>query len=522
MTAGKGLEGQAGLGLAFVSGVAAALAHPPFGAWIGIFGFATLLLSLDRVAPRAPLRSALARGWLAGLGYLLVGTWWIAEAFFVDAATHAWQAPLAVLFTAGGIGVFWGAAGLAYRLIAPRGAVRVLGFAAVWSLFEWLRGHVLTGFPWDLPGEAWRAGSAPSQAASLIGAYGMTFVTVAIGAAPVVLADRDRLRAASTTLAAAALTLAGLWGFGAWRLSTPTPADTAVRLRIVQPGLKEEPQWTDALVRQRLDRFLTLTALRTPASLVRTPDVVIWPEGAIPISFNDFFAPGAATGSALAAALRPGQVLLDGGYRFSRADGTLRVYNSLLMLRRTEGGLTPVGDYDKYRLVPFGEFLPFPQVFSLLGLTSLVQNGEPFSPGPRPAPVSVAGVPRMQPLICYESLFPGFTSSVGGRPDWIVNVSDDAWFGQTTGPLQHLNLASYRAIEEGLPLVRATPTGVSAVVDAFGRVRSRIGLGHQGVIDADLPGRLAPTPYSRTGELPFWAFTLVGAALALMDKRSKL
>jgi apolipoprotein N-acyltransferase len=511
------MEGWRGLLLAFLSGVAAALAHPPFGLWIGVFAFAAILVSLDRVAPARPLRSAFARGWAAGTGYLLVSTWWVAEAFFVDAATHGWQAPLAVMFTAGGIGVFWGGAGLVYRLLAPaRGARRVLLFAAVWSCFEWLRGHLLTGFPWDLPGEMWRAGSAVSQGAALVGAYGMTVLTVAIGAAPAALTRQTAPRSAGLALATAAMALGLMWGYGAWRLSRPAPADTAVRLRIVQPGLKEEPVWTEDLVRQRVDRFLSLTAL--PAA--RRPDVVVWPEGAIPVSFNDFFAPGAWTSGALAAALQPGQVLLDGGYRFAWSGGRTRAYNSLLMLRRTTAGFRMVGDYDKYRLVPFGEFLPFPQVFSLLHLSSLVQNGEPFSPGPRPAPVSVPGLPRMQPLICYESLFPGFTSDKGGRPDWIVNVSDDAWFGQTTGPRQHLNLASYRAIEEGLPLIRATPTGVSAVVDSFGRVRARLDLGRTGIIDAALPGRLPPTPYSQLRELPFYVLVLLAFALSLTKLRS--
>ena len=507
----RGLGGARGLWVAFAGGAAAALAHPPFGIWPGVFGFALIALSLDRTAERRPGLSALARGWMAGLAYLLVGTWWIAEAFFVDAAAHAWQAPLAVLFTAGGIGVFWGGAGLAYRLLAPRGAHRVLVFAAVWSLFEWLRGHVLTGFPWDLPGEAWRAGSAPSQAASLIGAYGLTFVTVAIGAAPVTLFDRTRPKAAAVSLALAAAALASMYGYGAARLSRPAPPDQALRLRVVQPGLPEEPVWTDALLRQRVQRLMTLTA--RPA--LQTPQVVIWPEGALPYTFNDFFSPGSWPEAAMEAATRPGQIVFDGGSRVDGPAGAPRYYNTLLFVQRTPQGFAALGKYDKYRLVPFGEFLPFPVFFRVIGLSSLVQNGVAFSPGPEPAPLSIPGVPRMQPLICYEALFPGFTNAKGGRPSWIVNVSDDAWFGRTTGPLQHLNLASYRAIEEGLPIVRATPTGVSAIVDPYGRVRARLGLGREGVIDAALPGRLPPTVFSRVGELPFWAVVLGGLALSL-------
>ncbi len=510
---GRGLRG--GLLLAFAGGAAAALAHPPFGVWPGIFGFSLVALSLDRASSRRPLLSALARGWTAGLAYLLVGTWWIAEAFFVDAAVHAWQAPLAVMFTAGGIGVFWGAAGWLYRLIAPRGAHRVLVFAAVWALLEWLRGHVLTGFPWDLPGEAWRAGSAMSQSASLIGAYGVSLLTIAIGAAPATLADRARPGSAAAALSLAAALLAALWGFGEVRLSRPPPPDQALRLRVVQPGLPEEPVWTDALVRARMARFVRLTTW--PAA--RTPELVIWPEGALPYSFEDFFGAGSWTAPALEGAMKPGQVLFDGGYRIEPGpDGVPRYYNSMLALRRTDAGFQTLGVYDKYRLVPFGEFLPFPQVFTLLHISSLVQNGISFSPGPRPRPMSVVGVPRVQPLICYEALFPGFTTSVGGRPTWIVNISDDAWFGRTTGPLQHLNLASYRAIEEGLPIVRATPTGVSAIVDAYGRVRARLGLGRQGVIDGRLPGDLPTTLYSRLGDLPFWL--LVGLGLCLSRVRN--
>ncbi len=514
--AGRGVRGARGLLLALAGGAATALAHPPFGVWPGIFGFALIAFSLDRSAVRRPLLSALARGWAAGFAYLLVGTWWIAEAFFVDAATHAWQAPLAIAFTAGGIGVFWGGAGLVYRLIAPQGGHRVLVFAAVWSLFEWLRGHVLTGFPWDLPGEAWRAGSAPSQAASLIGAYGMTFVTIAIGSAPLTLTDRDRPRAAATSLAFAGAALALLWGFGAIRLAQPEPPDQALRLRVVQPGLAEEPVWTEGILRRRVDRFMRLTAW--PAA--KRPDLVIWPEGAMPYSLEEFFAEGSGPAAALARAMAPGQVLFDGGYRVDYAAGRPRYYNSMLVVRRTAEGFRPQGVYDKYRLVPFGEFLPVPWLFSLIHLTSLVQNGVAFTSGPVPAPITPPGLPRVQPLICYEALFPGFTSAVGGRPDWIVNISDDAWFGRTTGPLQHLNLASYRAIEEGLPIVRATPTGVSAIVDARGRVRAHLGLGRQGVIDGLLPGRLAPTLYSYWHELPFYVFLLIGLSFSLVRPRS--
>jgi apolipoprotein N-acyltransferase len=531
--------------LALAAGVAAALAQPPFGVLPGLLGYGLLLYVLDATPTARPWRAAFFRGWMAGFGYLLVSVWWIAEAFLVDAANRGWQGPFAVAFTAGGVGLFWGGAGLVYKgltLRTYRSAFRILIFAAVLSLFEWLRGHVLTGFPWDLPGETWRAGSAMSQTASLVGAYGLTFVTVAIGASVVVLAPstppsfssvflgfvpRTELSGANApdgaqaprhetlvTLTLAAATLASLWTFGEYRLSRPPPPDTAIRLRVVQPGLGEEATWTTPILVARYRRFMDLTS--QPAR--QTPDVVIWPEGAIPYTFNDYLAPGTWTLDALEQALRPGQILLTGGTRTAPGPEGTRYYNTMLALRRTSDGLDVLASYDKFRLVPFGEFVPLAPVFDRLGLKPLVQDGEPFTPGPRPAPLAIDGLPRVQPLICYEILFPGLATDRGGRPAWIVNVSDDAWYGRTSGPLQHLNMAGYRAIEQGLPIVRSTPTGVSAIVDGYGRTRASLGLGQAGVIDGLLPAALPPTLYSRWGDWPFLvaiAAILLAAAIRL-------
>ncbi|MEO6378389.1 MAG: apolipoprotein N-acyltransferase, partial [Caulobacteraceae bacterium] len=184
MSARSRLPRLRGPALALLAGAAIGLAHPPFGFLPGLLGLAVLLWQIDGADAARPLRSAFLRGWLAGFAYFVVGTWWVGEAFFVDAAAHGWQAPFAVTLLPAGLGLFWGAAAAGYRLIAPRNSSRALVFAAVLSLAEWLRGHVLSGFPWDLIGEAWRAGSAPSQGAALVGAYGMTFITIAILAAP--------------------------------------------------------------------------------------------------------------------------------------------------------------------------------------------------------------------------------------------------------------------------------------------------------------------------------------------------
>lgn len=504
--------------LALAAGLAAALAHPPFGLLPGLLGYPLLLWLVDTADAARPLRSAFWRGWLAGLAYFAVGTWWIAEAFLVDIVAHGWMAPFAVAAMAGGVALFWGAAALAYRLTAVTGLSRVLVFAGVLAGFEWLRGHVLTGFPWNLPGETWRAGSAMSQTAALVGAYGLTWITLATVSTVVLWREGRRGRLA---IGGAAVALLGLFVWGAARTvetPRPSPGPEALRVRIVQADVKQAAKYDPAHFQRIVDAYTGLTA--RPYLGGRPADIVIWPEGAIPAAVNDYLAPGTWTRQAIERSLRPGQVLLVGAYRYEGTPADVRYFNTLAAVRRTAAGLEPAGVYDKHRLVPFGEFLPLEDLLTRLGVKALVHAPESFATGPAPQPMTVAGLPPFQPLICYESLFPGFTRrgalTSGVAPDFIVNVSNDAWFGRTSGPLQHLNLASYRAIEEGVPILRSTPTGVSAVITALGQVDAgALRLGDTGVIDATLPLRRSDTFYRRHGDLPFTLLLLVSAALFL-------
>jgi apolipoprotein N-acyltransferase len=503
------------IGAALGAGALAAVAHPPFGFWPGFFGYAVLLWLLDREAGKGRLWRAFGIGWLAGFAYFLIGCWWVAEAFLVDAEHQAWMAPFAAVLLPAGLGLFWGGACALWRKIAPDHLGRVFVFAAVFSLFEWLRGHVLTGFPWNLPGETWAAGSAPSQAASWLGAYGMTIVTVFAMAAfaPLFHPGPRKRRIGMAVLGV--LTVAGLWIFGAVRLSGAHGHDTTTYVRVIQPDVPQESKWTEASFRGIVLRYVNLTGRQGK----RYPDVVIWPEGALPASAEDILAPDSWVGPAIARSMLPGQTLLMGTYRAQpQKKGPPRYYNSLYALQKTpDGSLKTVAAYDKHRLVPFGEYLPLEPAMTALGLKDLAHVGDGFSSGPRPKPMPLPGLPDVQPLICYESLFPGLAADGPGRPAWIVNVSNDAWFGPTSGPRQHLNLAAYRAIEQGLPIVRATPTGVSAVIDAYGRIGrgQRLEPGESGVIDAFLPAPAPETLYARIGDLIFWLLTAcaLGAAL---------
>jgi apolipoprotein N-acyltransferase len=516
-------------GGAVAAGLAAAFAHPPWGLLPGLLGYAGVLWLLDDAAAERKLRSAFFRAWLAGTAYFSVSTWWVAEAFFVDAKDQAWMAPFAVAAMATGLALFWGLAGLVYRLAAPPSAWRLLVFAGALTTAEWLRGHVLTGFPWDLPGETWRAGSAPSQLASVVGAYGLTWATLAICAAP----GLDlRRRGGQIALGLAVAALAGLYGFGAWRLAgaTDAPAANAPLIRVVQPDTPEQPSYDDASFQRILQRNLDLTraAPGQPA-----PDIVVWSEAGLPAALGDYLAPGTWTNTAIAAALAPGATLITGGFRADPApqgpdapDGYI-YHNSMVSVRRGAAGLAITGLYDKHILVPFGEYMPLGRYLAPLGVQQLVHVGQGFTPGPTPRPIAPPGAPPFQALICYESLFPGVTREgarlAGFRPAWIVNISDDAWFGVTSGPWQHLNLASYRAIEEGLPMVRATPTGVSAIVDAYGRILpgKLLAPGVYGSLNSRLPPALSSTIFVIYGPVGLIAMLFLSVTSIFLGRRAE-
>lgn len=489
------------IALALLAGAGAAVAFPPWSIWPGLLGYPLLMVLSERTAT---VRGAFGIGWLAGFAYFMVGCWWVAEAFLVN-PDQAWMAPFAASLLPAGLGLFWGmATALYHRLAARRGVERVFLFAALFCLFEWLRGHILAGFPWNPAGAVWPAGSAPSQVAAYIGVYGLGLLTV-LGVSTLGLAaGPGRWKVKAGYLAGGGLLLASLFLVGMERLSHAELRLTATQVRIVQPDVDQQAKWEPEQFEAIVRRYTNLSASQSGAR----PDVIIWPEGALPITANEAFE--SWVGQSMDLSLEPGQTLIAG---FSRAeavpDGEPRYFNSLFVLH-DDGQLRVSAIYDKYRLVPFGEFLPFGDLMSATGIRSLVHVPADFSAGPRSQPVDIPGAPRAQPLICYESLYPGFTSTAGGRPGWIINISNDAWFGRTSGPRQHLNLAAYRAIETGLPMVRSTPTGISALIDPWGRVGARLQPGESGTLDVRLPEAIASPLYAKIGD------TLFAMALAIL------
>jgi apolipoprotein N-acyltransferase len=503
--------------ISVLAGAASALALPPLDLWpMPFLAFPILVWLVDGSAAGrlGGVPAAAAAGWCFGFGYFLAGLYWIGNAFLVDAKTFGWLLPIAVVALPAGLALFTACGVALARLIWTRGPTRVLSLAVALTVTEWLRGHLLTGFPWNTYGYALATPLVLAQGAALIGLWGLTFLAVAAYASPAALAD-DPAESRRPWIAPAlsAIALAGLAIYGALRLNaSPTSYVDGVRLRIMQPNLQQDEKFNYSQKQQVMSRYLALSdrASGPQATGVRDVTHLIWPESAFP-----FFLTREADALAQIAALLPeGTVLITGGIRAPEAvpsEAVTRAYNSIYVIDH-DGSVLSV--YDKVHLVPFGEYLPFQDQLERLGLMQLTKIRGGFIPGDRRRSLSVPRAPNVLPLVCYEIIFPGQAVPRGERPGWLVNLTNDGWFGASPGPYQHFQQARLRAIEEGLPLVRAANTGISAVIDPLGRVIKALPLATEGVLDSALPQPLSPTPYARMGDGA--AGLMVGAAAILV------
>jgi apolipoprotein N-acyltransferase len=500
-----GWPGLRAAGLAFVLGLGVALGQVPFGLWpVALVALAAILWRVARSA------SALAAFWtalFAGAGHFALALSWIVQPFFVDPWRHGWMAPFAVVLLAFGLALFWGgAAALAQRFARPLLATALLIAAA-----EMLRSHVLTGFPWALIGHIWLE-TRIEQAAALVGAHGMTLATLLAGAG-IALAGAGRRPVAGLVVV---LGLAAAFGWGTHRLGLQAGPGPGGVVRVVQPAVAQSLKWDRDAARATFEGLLDLTAA-PPGTGLPAPALAVWPETAVPYLLS----PG--DGAALAmGSLGPAVVA-----GFQRMEGDA-AWNSLALFG-PGGTMTEV--YDKVHLVPFGEYVPFGDLaYRWFGLRAFAaQLGAGYSAGASRRLLAFGpGLGLAVPVICYEAIFAEEIGAEGGRGDWIVQVTNDAWFGTLTGPYQHFALARLRAIEQGLPLVRAANTGISAVVDARGQVvadtagqPALLGLGARGVLDVALPGVLPPPPYARFGDAPVAALLLAGLCLAAWRGRGR-
>ncbi|WP_135469028.1 apolipoprotein N-acyltransferase [Crenalkalicoccus roseus] len=493
------LQGRRALLASFLLGLAAALALPPVHAVPVLLLSFPGLLALLGAAPTWKRAAALGFAW--GWGHHLGGLYWVTHAILVDAATWWWLVPLAAPGLALPLAAFAVPPALAAWAL-PAGWPRLLGFAGAWVLSELARGVLFTGFPWNLMGSVWAFAALPLQGAAVIGVHGLSLLTVLLACLPAL----GRWR----PLAAGGLALLALAGFGAWRLAGEPPPAPPVRLLLVQGNIEQSLKWRPEERVAIFRRYLELTAAAAREAAAAAPPgtrlAVVWPETAIP-----FLLAQDPEAQRLAASVLPeGAVLLSGTVRAELdPEGMAReVFNSLVALDDA-GRVAAL--YDKAHLVPFGEYMP------LAGLipVRLAAGGMDFSAGPGPVTLEVPGLPPFGALICYEVIFPAAVTP-SPRPEWLVNVTNDAWFGHSSGPWQHLATARLRAVEEGLPVARAAQTGISAVFDAQGRRLAMLPLGQAGTLAADLPGAVPPPPFARFGlALPglLAALLLAGAAL---------
>ncbi|MFK4825075.1 apolipoprotein N-acyltransferase [Paenochrobactrum sp. BZR 588] len=470
--------------LSLFAGLLLTLALPPYDFLpVGFIAFPTLVWLLDRPVKHAGkkmLRDALpafATGWWFGFGYFVGGLWWIGAALLVDAEQFAWALPLAVVGLPAFLALFYGFAAYLARLFWSHGVGRIFALAFGFGVAEYLRSFILTGFPWNSIGYTAMPTPLLMQSAKIVGLTGMNALAVMVFAMPALLVGkRHRLGGMVFGL----LLVVAHLGYGAWQLHQPVEvAATNPHIRIVQPSIAQDLKWDNAERRSIFERHLSLTA-QAPQDGALRPDIIIWPETSVPYILTQ--TPDAL--ARIADVLQDGQLLMVGAVREEETPQGLNYYNSITVIN-DQGFI--ISSFDKVHLVPFGEYLPLEGVLRALGLQEVVEMPGGFKAGKSRHSLKIGEKLAILPLICYEAIFGNELDYQGERAGAIVNVTNDAWYGNTPGPYQHFRQAQLRAVEQGMPLLRAANNGISAVTDSYGRIIASLNLNEVGVVDAVLP-----------------------------------
>jgi apolipoprotein N-acyltransferase len=515
--------------MGFAAGAMGALAMPPFGFLpalaLSLMPAIWLIDGSAKAGPsrRASLKAAAVVGWFWGFGYFVAGLWWLGAAFLVEAEQFAWALPFGVLGLPALLAFFTAFGFALARLLWLPDASRILAFAFGLTVSEWLRGHLFTGFPWNNPGMALGQNLWLMQSASLVGLYGLCFLALTICAAPALLFTGRTGRERWTGPGIAAALLLAMAAFGFWRVpSEPLAIVENVRLRIMQPNLPQDakfnPRNRDAIMR----RYLSLSASPGRDGLTHADAThIVWPESAFPFLLHRDPAALAQIGGLL----EPGSVLITGAARMDEPLPGEAVGKFFNAIQAIDDRGTILGSYDKVHLVPFGEYVPkfLDALIRAVGLRQFVHIPGGFEPSDRRRPLFIPGLPPVAATICYEAIFPGeiLPGGDGPRPSLILNVTNDGWFGQTTGPYQHFAQARLRAVEEGLPLVRAANTGISGVVDPYGRIVDSLPLGVDGVLDTNLPVALQASHSSKTRSFSLTALLVICLMALIVRRRQK-
>ncbi|MEO0765868.1 MAG: apolipoprotein N-acyltransferase [Pseudomonadota bacterium] len=471
--------------LAFAAGGVGALAHDPFAFAAAIF--VPLIGAFVLLSVSSDWRSAMWTGWALGAGYFALSLTWITEPFQVDAAVTGWMAPFALVLLALLLGSFWA---LALGLARWAGG-QTWQLALTLTAAEMLRAYIFTGFPWASPVQAF-VGVWAGQALAWLGPHGLTLLVCGIVAAAVSLA-RVRLVLGTPVMCVAAL--------GLIPMGTGDVPMTEHVVRLIQPNAPQDEKWDPARIPVFVNRQIDYTA--APGG----PDLIVWPETALPYLAEN----AQVVFDAIAEAARGAPVTLG----IQRRENS-NYFNSLVVL---DGNGQVMQTYDKHHLVPFGEYMPAEWLFRRINVGGLAQRAEGgYAAGPGPRLLDFGGLGTALPLICYEAVFAHDVGRAPQRPAFLMQLTNDAWFGSRSGPQQHLAQARMRAIEQGLPMVRAANTGISAMIDPRGRVTASLALNTAGYLDAALPAPGAPTVYAGTGDLP-WALVLLSGLFAMVLRR---
>jgi apolipoprotein N-acyltransferase len=473
---------------ALMTGCLAALGHAPWSLWplamLGFIGICAFQLRASNAG------NAAWCGWLSGLGYFGISLFWIVEPFLVDIARHGWMAPFALFFMAAGLALFWALpAAISARI--PGLFLRSITFVVTLTIFEMLRSIIFTGFPWALPAYIWSE-HPMLQLSAWIGPFGLSLITLLISS----LSAFAHLHRSIAIACLPVALLAGSWIAAEGRLAQGISETTGKTARLLQPNAAQHLKWQRDMIPVFFNKQLDMSRTANADGI----DLIVWPEMAVGYRLNQ--TPEALELIAAAANGVPtafgGNSVVDEKFR-----NTLAVMNA-------QGEVSDW--YYKHHLVPFGEYVPLGDLLGDIGIRGLAAgDGAGYDVGDGPQVIEINGVGKILPLICYELIFPRHLRTQS-RPDIILQVTNDAWFGNISGPYQHLAQAKFRAVEQGLPVLRSANTGISAAIDPYGRILDQLALNEEGYLDVAIPAPLAPTLYSRTGDTPLFILLCVVTA----------
>ncbi len=470
------------------------LSMPPFDIFPSVWVCLPALIFLLQGTQN--YKQAFFTGWAFAFGYFVFGLYWIASAMFVDIGRFWWAIPFSVAGLPAFFAVYYGLAAAIARKTGLTGLRGAVNFGLLWFLAEVARGTLFTGFPWILLGYAWSGVLPVLQITSLVGIYGLTLMTIV--AACTFAVSGSSIKTGRLVFLGSLVFFAAIAGWGEYRLQTTNPGtESGVRVRLVQPNVDQKTKWAPSERERHFQDLISLSSVEGEKPVTH----IFWPETAATYYLGE----DAIRRKEIAANIPSAAAVITGVIRRDLdKEGNTHFYNSLVAL---DGLGRLVAGYDKVHLVPFGEFMPLRRY---IPIQALATSGADFTPGAHIRTLRVLGLPLFSPLICYEVIFPGKVVDERDRPDFMVNLTNDGWYGQTTGPYQHFAIARVRSIEEGLPLLRIANTGISGVIDALGRVEERLGINKQGVIDSELPKPLSPTFYAEKKETFVWiAFFLL-------------